>query len=155
MTVLKLTISKKDRDYLQTVCIRKDSKVRALNDRKPKRAKYLKIGDVLKGNWTILDIEPEQLYRPKTKTVQITNNLQQLVQLLKDRFGSKDWDFSKVQTLLNKYNITDIHPVFSGLLIENVFEDLIYVPGEVMVGDYYLNKITDVDNTFIEDLDLI
>lgn len=138
-----------------SVLINPYSKVKTLNRSKVIPAKKLQIGDVFKDNWKIIELEKEKRITPKSKEIKIINNLQQLVSLLQDKFKDDVWQLDSVKDLLDQYNIVLVKTLFNGIYIENVFTDSVYVAGEIMSVDFYVNPINNINYDLIETLTLI
>lgn len=138
-----------------SVLINSYSKVKTLNRAKIISAKKLQIGDVFKDNWKIIEIEKEKRIIPKSKEIKITNNLQQLVSQLQDKFTEKIWQLDSVKDLLDQYNVVLVKTLFNGIYIENVFTDSVYVAGEIMSTDFYVNPINTINYDLVETLSLI
>ncbi len=153
MKSIRCTITRDNQT--SSVLINPHSKVKTLNRSKTISVKKLQIGDVFKDNWKIIEIEKEKRIIPKSKEIKITNNLQQLVSLLQDKFKDDVWKLDSVKDLLDQYNVVLVKTLFNGIYIENVFTDSVYVAGEIMSTDFYVNPINNINYDLIETLSLI
>lgn len=146
---------------LINIKIPKNTLVNVLSSQKIKKAKKLKINDVLNNSWIISNIK---LTKNWNKKITIQNNLAISTNTIKDFciemdkiFPDSAWDLKNVKAkkLCEVYNIKSIEKLFIGLKIENIFDEYYYFSGALMLQDKFTQEIKNINTSTFKQLRLL
>lgn len=124
----------------------KNTLIKVINAQKIKKAKKVKVNDVLCNSWSVLSVKTIDNFGKKivveNNNIICTDSLKDFCKEMDNIFPNSAWDLKniKAKKLCEVYNIKSIKKLFVGLKIENVFEDCYYSSGALMLQDnFYLD----------------
>lgn len=144
-----------------TLKLPKNTLIKIVNAQKIKKAKKIKINDVLCNSWIVIGVNTVDNYGKKVvikgSTILSTNTLTDFCKEMDNIFPNSAWDLKniKAKKLCEIYNIKSIEKLFVGLKIENAFEDWYYVPGALMLQDNFKLDIQKVNISTFKQFKLI